>query len=81
MRRKLFNYAHHMAHSWIPKRAYGEGYIPFLWEMPPVIDTIWFNEGFGRYAAIAALADGMPGQEGREFRQGQLARWPAQHRP
>ena len=22
----LMNYAHHMAHSWIPKRAYGEGY-------------------------------------------------------
>jgi hypothetical protein len=26
-----------MAHSWIPKRAYDEGYIRFLWEMPPVI--------------------------------------------
>jgi predicted metalloprotease with PDZ domain len=72
MRSKLVNYAHHMAHSWIPKRAYGEGYIPFLWEMPPIIDTVWFNEGFGRYAAIAALADGMPAQEGQEFRQGQL---------
>jgi len=71
-RGKLVNYAHHMAHSWIPKRAYGEGYIPFLWEMPPVIDTIWFNEGFGRYAGIAALADGMPAQEGQEFRKGQL---------
>ena len=72
MRSKLVNYAHHMAHSWIPKRAYGEGYMPFLWEMPPVIDTIWFNEGFGRYAAIAALADGMPAQESQEFREGQL---------
>ena len=68
----LVNYAHHMAHSWIPKRAYGEGYIPFLWEMPPIIDTIWFNEGFGRYAAIAALADGMPAQEARDFRQRQF---------
>ncbi|MGA8144962.1 MAG: hypothetical protein WB987_13830 [Candidatus Acidiferrales bacterium] len=74
MQRQMVNYAHHMAHSWIPKRAYGEGYIPFLWEMPPVIDTIWFNEGFGRYAAIAALADGMPANESREFRQGQLER-------
>ncbi len=72
IRRRLVGYAHHMAHSWIPKRAYGEGYIPFLWEMPPVIDTIWFNEGFGRYAAIAALADGMPAHEGQEFRQDQL---------
>ena len=24
-----FNYAHHIAHSWIPKRAYGAGYFPF----------------------------------------------------
>jgi len=23
-----FNYAHHMAHSWIPKHAYGEQYFP-----------------------------------------------------
>jgi len=68
----LVNYAHHMAHSWIPKRAYGEGYIPFLWEMPPIIDTIWFNEGFGRYAAIVALADGMSAPEGKDFRQRQL---------
>jgi predicted metalloprotease with PDZ domain len=72
METSLVNYAHHMAHSWIPKRAYGEGYMPFLWEMPPIIDTIWFNEGFGRYAAIAALADGMSAQEGKDFRQRQL---------
>jgi predicted metalloprotease with PDZ domain len=63
----LIGYAHHMAHSWIPKRAYGEGYMPVLWEVPPVIDTIWFNEGFGRYAGMAALADGMPKHEGDEF--------------
>lgn len=70
----LINYAHHIAHSWVPKRAYGEGYMPFLWEMPPVIDTIWFNEGFGRYAGIAALADGMTKQEGEDFRRRHLAR-------
>jgi predicted metalloprotease with PDZ domain len=70
----LINYAHHIAHSWVPKRAYGEGYMPFLWEMPPVIDTIWFNEGFGRYAGIAALADGMTKQEGEDFRHRHLAR-------
>jgi predicted metalloprotease with PDZ domain len=70
----LFNYAHHMAHSWIPKRAYGVGYQPFIWEMTPVIDTIWFNEGFARYAAIEALAMGMPPQEAANFRARQLAR-------
>ncbi len=69
---ELMNYAHHMAHSWVPKRAYGEGYMPFLWEMPPIIDTIWFNEGFGRYAGIAALADSMPAKDGAAFRRSQL---------
>lgn len=70
----LMNYAHHMAHSWIPKRAYGEGYLPFVWELPPIIDTIWFNEGFGRYTSIEALARNMPAQEGAGFRQRQLDR-------
>ncbi len=72
--RKLVNYAHHMAHSWIPKRAYGAGYSPYTWEAPPVLDTIWFNEGFGRYAAVQALADGMPPAEGAAFRARTLAR-------
>jgi predicted metalloprotease with PDZ domain len=71
--RARFNYAHHMAHSWIPKRAYGVGYRPFTWEMTPVIDTIWFNEGFGRYAAIEALAATMPAAQAQSFRDGQLA--------
>jgi predicted metalloprotease with PDZ domain len=70
----LFNYAHHMAHCWIPKRAYGIGYLPFTWEMPPVIDTIWFNEGFARYAAIEALAEAMPSAEGMAFRTEELSR-------
>ena len=70
----LFNYAHHMAHCWIPKRSYGVGYLPFTWEMPPVIDTIWFNEGFARYAAIEALAEAMPSTERLEFRRTQLSR-------
>ena len=70
----LFNYAHHIAHCWIPKRAYGTGYFPFTWEMPPVIDTIWFNEGFARYAAIEALAEAMPQAEGNVFREGELGR-------
>jgi predicted metalloprotease with PDZ domain len=70
----LFNYAHHMAHSWIPKRAYGTGYQPFTWELTPVIDTIWFNEGFARYAAIEAIAQGLPPQEAAAFRARHLAR-------
>ncbi|MGO4879333.1 MAG: hypothetical protein ACLP59_00755 [Bryobacteraceae bacterium] len=71
--RRRFGYAHHMAHCWIPKRAYGTGYRPFTWEMTPVIDTIWFNEGFGQYAAIMALAEAMPAAEGKAFRDRQLA--------
>jgi len=70
--RDRFNFAHHIAHSWIPKQVYGKGYLPFTWELAPQIDTIWFNEGFARYIAIEALADAMPEKEGREFRQRQL---------
>ncbi len=51
-----FNYAHHIAHSWIPKRLSGEGYFPHRWEVPPVVDTIWFSEGFARWIAGEALA-------------------------
>jgi predicted metalloprotease with PDZ domain len=67
-----FNYAHHMAHSWIPKRAYGTGYLPFQWEAAPVIDTIWFNEGFARYAAIEALAEALPTEEAQRYRKQKL---------
>ena len=70
----LFNYAHHIAHCWIPKRAYGTGYSPFKWEMPPVIDTIWFNEGFARYAAIEALSESMSPAQQTAFRSGHFAR-------
>lgn len=69
----LGNYAHHIAHSWIPKRAYGTGYRPFIWELAPVIDTIWFNEGFGRYASIAAVAGAMTPAEGAAYREAELA--------
>lgn len=58
--RVLYNFAHHIAHAWVPKRAYGHGYFPFQWELAPVIDTIWFAEGFGQYAAIEAVAAGTP---------------------
>jgi predicted metalloprotease with PDZ domain len=69
-----FNYAHHIAHSWIPKRAYGENYLPFRWEMVPIIETIWFNEGFGRYVAIEALAEAMPGDQAAAYRKERLDR-------
>lgn len=58
--RTRFNYAHHFAHAWIPKRISGEGYRPFNWELAPVLDTIWFSEGFAQYLAMAALADRLP---------------------
>jgi len=71
-RRVLFNFAHHIAHAWVPKRAYGEGYFPFSWEIAPLIDTIWLSEGFARYAATEALADAMPEAEGLAYRKAML---------
>jgi predicted metalloprotease with PDZ domain len=70
--RVLYNFAHHMAHAWVPKRAYGEGYFPFQWELAPVLDSIWFAEGFGQYAAIMAVAAGMPDPDA--YRRGMLDR-------
>jgi predicted metalloprotease with PDZ domain len=70
--RVLYNFAHHIAHSWVPKRTYGEGYFPFSWEIAPVLDSIWFAEGFGQYAAMAALAPAMP--DPTAYREGVLAR-------
>jgi predicted metalloprotease with PDZ domain len=70
----LFNYAHHMAHSWVPKRVWGVGYRPFNWELTPVIETIWFNEGFGRYAGMQALAAGLTDEERKMRRDRVLTR-------
>jgi predicted metalloprotease with PDZ domain len=70
--RERYNFAHHVAHSWIPKKVYGQGYLPFTWELAPQIDTIWFNEGFARYVAIEAIADAMSDEEARQFRQRQF---------
>jgi predicted metalloprotease with PDZ domain len=69
--RLRFHLAHHIAHAWIPKRCYGEGYFPFSWEIAPLIDTIWFSEGFAQYAAMAALAESEEDRRqlvGRRFR-------------
>jgi predicted metalloprotease with PDZ domain len=41
--------------------------------LAPVIDTIWFNEGFGRYAGIMAVANGMPAAEAMKLREEELA--------
>ena len=80
-----YHIAHHVAHAWIPKRCAGEGYFPFRWELAPLIDTIWFSEGFGQYAAADALSDVLPlSAEGRPYRdalvesrfRAQLARMP-----
>ncbi|MBI3450367.1 MAG: hypothetical protein HY049_15810 [Acidobacteria bacterium] len=60
--------AHHVAHAWIPKRGAGEGYFPHTWETPPILDSIWFAEGFGQYVAIDAQADALPDGERAAFR-------------
>jgi predicted metalloprotease with PDZ domain len=70
--RVLYNFAHHMAHAWVPKRSYGHGYFPFQWELAPVIDSIWFAEGFGQYAAIMAMAASAP--DAAAYREQLLAR-------
>ncbi len=70
--RTSYNFAHHFAHAWIPKRAYNKGYFPFTWELAPVLDTIWFSEGFPQYAAIEAIADTMPEEQGLEYRERML---------
>jgi len=66
LERARYNYAHHIAHSWIPKRCAGEGYFPFPWTKAPILDTIWFSEGFPQYVAAAALAESTP-TAGDEF--------------
>jgi predicted metalloprotease with PDZ domain len=70
--RTRYNFAHHMAHAWIPKRSYGKGYYPFTWELAPVLDSIWFSEGFAQYAAIQALAAGLGAAEAEAYRQRML---------
>lgn len=71
--RDELNFIHHIAHSWIPKKVYGTGYLPFTWELPPLIDTVWFNEGFARFAMIEIRADSMPAEDGKAWREGYLA--------
>lgn len=65
--RILYNFAHHIAHAWIPKRCAGPGYFPFQWELAPLLDSIWFAEGFGQYAAADALAARLPPTEAAAY--------------
>ncbi|NNF35226.1 MAG: hypothetical protein HKN68_14030 [Saprospiraceae bacterium] len=46
---------HHIGHSWIPLRSYGQGYRPFDWGTAPIIETIWLNEGFIWYVMTVVL--------------------------
>jgi predicted metalloprotease with PDZ domain len=39
-----------------------------------VLDTIWFSEGFPQYAAIEAIADGLPAEEAKRYREDMLTR-------
>lgn len=44
--RMIAPFLHHIAHSYLPLRSYGDSYRPFVQEIPPIIKNIWFNEGF-----------------------------------
>ncbi len=56
LRETLYDFAHHMAHAWIPARCAGEGYRPVSWELAPVLDTLWLSEGFAQYVAMVAVS-------------------------
>jgi len=46
VKRTMITFLHHMGHSLIPLRCYGDTYRPYVLEIPPIINNIWFNEGF-----------------------------------
>lgn len=48
---RLGSIIHHIGHCWVPLRSYGEGYRPFSWQVAPLIETIWLNEGFTWYVS------------------------------
>jgi predicted metalloprotease with PDZ domain len=53
--RTMPTYLHHMSHAFIPLRCYGDTYRPYVMEIPPIINNIWFNEGFMWFLAYDAL--------------------------
>jgi predicted metalloprotease with PDZ domain len=72
--RLVYNFAHHIAHAWIPKRCSGPGYFPFPWELAPLLDSIWFSEGFAQYAALDALALRLAPAEAAAYRDRMVER-------
>jgi predicted metalloprotease with PDZ domain len=53
--RSMSTFLHHMGHAFIPLRCYGDAYIPRVAEIPPIINNIWFNEGFMWYMCYDTL--------------------------
>lgn len=61
VKKTLPTFLHHMGHSFIPLRCYGDTYRPYVQEIPPIINTIWFNEGFMWFLPYEALQ--LPGMK------------------
>jgi predicted metalloprotease with PDZ domain len=53
--RILTAFLHHMAHAYIPMRCYSNRYRPRPMELPPLIETIWLNEGSGWFIVYEIL--------------------------
>lgn len=53
--RSMPTYLHHMSHAFIPLRCYGDTYRPYVMEIPPIMNNIWFNEGFMWFLAYDEL--------------------------
>ncbi len=53
--RTMATYLHHMSHAFIPLRCYGDAYRPYVMEIAPIINNIWFNEGFMWFLAYDQL--------------------------
>jgi predicted metalloprotease with PDZ domain len=53
--RSMATYLHHMSHAFIPLRCYGDNYRPYVVEIPPIVNNIWFNEGFMWFLAYDQL--------------------------
>jgi predicted metalloprotease with PDZ domain len=51
----MATYLHHMSHAFIPLRCYGDTYRPWVMEIPPIMNDIWFNEGFMWFLAYDQL--------------------------
>ena len=55
LKQTMASYLHHMGHVFIPLRCYGDTYRPYPLEVPPIINNIWFNEGFIWFLTYDAL--------------------------